>query len=1318
MYQSPLRWSLVGSIASICLLLLPMTCIAACIAQEPGVTELGSSEKRTLGIEFFETQVRPVLAQHCYECHGPDKQKGNLRLDNLPSILQGGESGPAILVGDPENSLLIQAVRYESLQMPPTGKIATSKIDALKRWIAASTPVAQDFATPRDPTDSESDHTSNSHSRSEGITEKDRSHWAFQPIANPVAPSHPSRPNIHPIDAWIFDRLEREGLASTRRASTRELIRRVTFTLTGLPPTFQALEHWASRLESQPKGPLDKDPQANGEELIDNRDFESAWNPEAYCELIDTLLESPAYAEHWARHWLDVVRFAQSNGYERDGYKPHAWKYRDYVVQAFKSDKPYNQFLIEQLAGDELPDANATSRIATGFYRLGVWDDEPDDKRQAEYDDLDDIMVTIGSTFMGLSIGCARCHDHKFDPIPQSDYYSMLACIRNIQRYSNPENNIENSTSFPLVDDALIRQRMKTYLDSKQEAPNGGDKSLGIADWGLVVRESNASPPETHVLIRGNAATPGAVVPPGFLQVLASPTNALSSNRIFSGSESPLEDLFPSSGRRLGLARWLASPSHPLTARVLVNRLWHYHFGRGIVATTADFGIAGGTPSHPELLDHLATEFLSHGWSIKHMHRYILTSEAFQRSSRVDTRDGKEMTKDPSNRLLWRQNIRRLEAESIRDSLLFATGELNQTVGGVEMYPKLSGEVLAGQSKPGLDWRVSPADQQNRKSIYAIVKRSVRDPLLETFDYSNTTSPLTERPVTTVATQSLILLNSRFTAERAAALSGKITELTAETKGQTDQVYRAVLQREPTPSERAISVDSLERMKRAYIPLADQLHFRTDVPVSLFSGYRQQLPGSDFFLTPETIYGTKPWQSFSGLWGGGYEGIDVVDKSFGPFALLKRDEFRDGAVQGKLRMDRTTELATLILRANQVVVANQGSRWSGVALRFDPINQVVTLEQNQLGNREPITGQPSTPSTSESAMRAETRVRLHHEIPVEQWIPFRFQLQGDRAMLWLNNLADPKPLLDLQLDSQHELDRSDGVTGTLGVAVWGGTLSFDPLVLQTDEPQANSLDTKSLDAKSESKTSIARARDIAESNAPPKHWTSYGGDWTLRHDGILKVGPEQGPKLIWDQAALRDGEVSVDLKFASGAANIGGLILRVSEPKVGADNWLGYEVSLNMTTKTILFGEHRNNWTPLAEVPSDIATDRWHRLKARMETLNDGQLKLAIFLDDQPTPLLTQTLSVPLPGDAIGLRTWGSQIEYRDFVLRRGNEELRPDWSIARNAPQNTSNSATSDGVAEDGDLEEGDVEAWAARKALEMLGRTLMNTNEFMYVD
>jgi len=296
----------------------------------------------------------------------------------------------------------------------------------------------------------------------------------FQPIANPVAPSHPSQPDIHPIDAWIFDRLQREGLVPTRRASTRELVRRVTFTLTGLPPSFQALEHWTSKLDSKPNDAL-----AHGAELVDEREAESQWNAEAYRELIDTLLESPAYAEHWARHWLDVVRFAQSNGYERDGYKPHAWKYRDYVVESFKTDKPYNQFLVEQLAGDELPNANASSRIATGFYRLGVWDDEPDDKRQAEFDDLDDIMVTIGSTFMGLSIGCARCHDHKFDPIPQSDYYSMLACIRNIQRYSNPENNIENSTSFPLVDDALIRERMKTYRDSIQQYP-----MVAISPWG------------------------------------------------------------------------------------------------------------------------------------------------------------------------------------------------------------------------------------------------------------------------------------------------------------------------------------------------------------------------------------------------------------------------------------------------------------------------------------------------------------------------------------------------------------------------------------------------------------------------------------------------------------------------------------------------------------------------------------------------------------------------------------------------------------------------------------------------------------------
>lgn len=1288
--------------------------VGRCTAQELGLPIRAANAEQ---VAFFETEIRPVLVQHCYGCHGPEKQKGGLRLDSLPSILEGGESGPAIELGSPEQSLLVQAIRYESLQMPPSGKLPANKIDVLVRWISANAPVSDDFAKGvMEGTGGDAKEHTTKHRSSDEITEADRSHWSFLPIQRREPAIQVSR-ETHPIDAWVSEALVREELVPTPRADVRELIRRVSYTLTGLPLTYEEMESWVEKLAIA---------ESNGGGI----------DQKAYRELVDHLLESPAYAEHWGRHWLDVVRFAQSNGYERDGYKPHAWRYRDYVVKAFRDDKPYDRFVLEQLAGDELKDANSESRIATGFYRVGVWDDEPDDKRQAEFDDLDDVMVTVGSAFLGLSIGCARCHDHKYDPIPQTDYYRMLACIRGVQRYSNPENNIENGTSFPLAENAVIRERMKGYLEKKQADANGADKSLGLSEWGLVVREFSAEPPNTQVLVRGNAATPGAEVTPGFLQVLVPElrTGSVSAelgvqaveNRnvdlkgiesFFTGSESPLRDLFPSSGRRLALARWLVSPDNPLTARVMVNRLWHYHFGRGIVATTADFGVAGATPTHPELLDHLAKELIEHGWSIKHMHRHILTSEAFQRTSRVhdDPRMAQRaITQDPGNRLLWRQNVRRLEAESIRDSILFASGELNPAVGGVEMYPKLSGEVLAGQSKPGLDWRVSPEEQQKRKSLYAVVKRSVRDPLLETFDYSNTTSPLTERPVTTVATQALMLLNSRFTAERSEQLARRVIALTSNQGDQVDAMYRLMLQRKATEKEKQKGLELLTRMAKAYESISEELHFRVDVPVSLFTGYRQQLPGKDFFLAPSNLIGETPWQSFSGLWGGGYEGIDVVDKRFGPFALLSHETFgeggfRDGGVRGKLKFDRTTELATLFLRGRHVAVPNQGVRWEGVALRFDLSNGTVAIEEHSAGIK---TSSVITVDSTKERIEG-LKAQLRYEIPVERWFPFRFEVRGDRARVWLDELNGVSPLLEVVLDA------SAMTSGTLGVASWGGALSLDRAELEThsipnvEQQGAGVLDKVAEDLKGAShKTeiiSLARARGIRSVSGPPKSWTSYGGQWALRGDGVVEVSSEQGPKLLWDEIALLDGEVSVEVKMKPGAANIGGLIFCVSDPKVGADNWLGYELSLDLPNKSLLFGEHRNNWTPMARVPVEIEAGRWHRLRCRIEPMQQGGTKLTAWLDELPTPVLEQLLQQPLPGGGVGLRTWGSAMEFRDFAIIREGKEDRPRWMVKEEE------SSEQEGL---GRLASDPMQDWSRVKAMEMLGRTLMNLNEFLYVD
>lgn len=369
-------------------------------------------------------------------------------------------------------------------------------------------------------------------------------------------------------------------------------------------------------------------------------------------------------------------------------------------MQSFLQDKPWDRFLLEQLAGDELPDTSAEARTATGFYRVGVWDDEADDRRQAEFDDLDDVLVTVGASMLGLTIGCARCHDHKFDPLPQADYYRMLSFFRGIRRYENPEEKPESATVLPLEDALQVRRALQ---------PPAGQPAQPLTRT-LAVREAGRQPPETRVLVRGQAANPGAVVQPAFPQVLCRTDSLAVDSQLLTDmkSLSPLADLFPSSGRRLAFARWLVRSDHPLTARVAANRVWHFHFGRGLVGSTADFGKAGELPSNQPLLDWLAIDFMEHGWSLKHLHRRILTSDAWRRSSRTADLSPalvlQAEQRDPTSRLLWKFPFRRLEAESIRDRLLFSNGELNTAVGGPEMYPQLSGEVLAGQSKPGLGW--------------------------------------------------------------------------------------------------------------------------------------------------------------------------------------------------------------------------------------------------------------------------------------------------------------------------------------------------------------------------------------------------------------------------------------------------------------------------------------------------------------------------------------------------------------------------------------------------------------------------------------
>ena len=723
---------------------------------------------------YFAEKVEPILIQRCYKCHGNGKSHGGLNLYTHERVLKGGDSGAAVDLDSPESSLLLDAINYTGYAMPPDGQLPQPEIDILTRWVelGAHIPERTDVRVVI-----------------EGIpqvNEETKQHWAFQPVKRPEVPALDSDWPANDIDRFILAQLAAEGLRPNPPADRAKLIRRLTYNLTGLPPTpVQVAEFFADT------------------------------SPDAYEKLVDRLLASPHYGEHWARYWLDLVRYAESNSFERDNPKPFVWKYRDYVIRSFNDDKPYDQFVREQLAGDELPGAGPEEIIATGYYRLGPWDDEPADPMLAMYDEFDDILTTTSQGFLGLTLNCARCHDHKLDPLPQKDYYRFLAFFRNIRRYgirddasvlersvrdiATPQeqqqhaeelatyeaelqslraevDRVEQAIEPKLVggekDDFLndparpriiakhvgklisqadfdayskTRDRWRTLRDNP---PKSGSKALAVTEYG-----SDAF--GTYVLNRGNPQAEGDLVEPGFPLVLSPPEPAISVPR--SGE---------SSGRRLALANWIASEDNPLTARVIVNRIWQWHFGRGLVTSPNNFGLQGDLPTHPELLDWLAAEFVANGWSMKTLHKQILMSNTWRISSAARE---EALTADPTNDNFWRFDMRRLRAEEIRDSILAVNGTLNvEEMFGPSIYPEIPKAVLAGQSMPGHNWHTSSADESTRRSIYIHVKRSLHVPLLASFDVAETDFTCPVRFVTTQPTQALGLLNSEFSNQQAA----------------------------------------------------------------------------------------------------------------------------------------------------------------------------------------------------------------------------------------------------------------------------------------------------------------------------------------------------------------------------------------------------------------------------------------------------------------------------------------------------------------------------------------------------------------------
>lgn len=628
-------------------------------------------------------------------------------------------------------------------------------------------------------------------------------HWSYQPVKRPSLPKNiPAEWRANPIDSFVFANLKNAGLKPAPALDRAALYRRLHYVVTGLPPTPESVATFAADKSSN-----------------------------AYEKAVDELLARPQFGERWARHWLDLVRFAETNSFENDRPKPGAWRYRDWVIKALNEDMPYDQFLTEQLAGDELEPRTTARTIATAFYRLGAWDFDPTDRVLAQYDDLDGIVTTVSQVFLATTINCARCHHHKVDPVSQDDYYRMLAFFRGIKPFVKTEepgidwDSLTTRLNLPPTREEAEQQAndslseltayedlvLETLSEKEQETAAADPKERKrlfekhreavlskhqkeyyelahktIAEMKakkaekprmVCVSESGPKAPPTYILNRGNPHAEGAEVGPGFPGVLG-------------GGEAKIPKVsHHSSGRRLALARWIASKKNPLTARVMVNRLWQHHFGRGIVPTPNDFGKLGRAPTHPELLDWLSAEFMENGWSMKHMHRLILNSRAFRMSSRPSPL---AQRKDPANQLFSRFNMRRLTAEEVRDSILWANGSLNLKAGGPGVFTKIPFEILKTQSRPGWGWGFSPREESSRRSIYIFAKRSLRPPILESFDLADTDTSCPVRFSTTQPTQALNMLNSEFMNEEATVFAKLAQEKAG--KKPADQV-RFVLQR-------------------------------------------------------------------------------------------------------------------------------------------------------------------------------------------------------------------------------------------------------------------------------------------------------------------------------------------------------------------------------------------------------------------------------------------------------------------------------------------------------------------------------------------
>lgn len=678
------------------------------------------------GSPDFETKISGILIRNCLECHNAINSSGGLDLSRHEKFLAGGDSGEVFLPETPAESTLL--ARVIAGEMPPekNGKpqpLPKEEMEALKEWVekGASWPTGRVL----DPYERTTAKRSG------------RDWWSLQPLLKPEIPVKPEIPagshSSNPIDAFIQEKLRAKGLSPAPPADRRSLLRRVYYDTIGLPPTHEETEA-----------------------------FVADESPDAYERVVDRLLERPEFGERWARHWLDVVRFAETNGYERDAVKPHAWKYRDWVIHAFNSDMPYDRFIEEQLAGDELPDKTESTVIATGFLRLGTWDDEPNDVEEYKYDRLEDLVHTTTTAFLGLTVKCARCHDHKFDAIPQTDYYRIGAAF-----WGGP-----------------VAHRARELLGGPSKEELGYD----VLGWTDITKE----PAPLHLLKKGDVNRPGPAVDAGSL------TGTVSFVQDFAKPSADAK----TTQRRLQLAEWIASPENPLTPRVIVNRSWLHYFGEGLVRTPDNLGFLGDKPSHPELLDWLAGDLIQGGWKLKRLHKLIAMSETYRQSSLHPQTELCEEA-DLANRLWWRAERRRLDAEALRDTILFVSGRLDSRMEGPSFLAPISEEALEGLSMKSGAYQASPPEETRRRSIYMFTKRGLGVPLMTVFDTCDTTAPSGRRDVTIVPTQALSLMNNDWVNGEAQETARRVLKNAKSDEERINEVWKYTLGRMPRESEKA-----------------------------------------------------------------------------------------------------------------------------------------------------------------------------------------------------------------------------------------------------------------------------------------------------------------------------------------------------------------------------------------------------------------------------------------------------------------------------------------------------------------------------------